>query len=187
MEKTRIRGIHFLDLFTSIQEKFGPTGLEKLKSALSGRDRAELFGRLVEPLDWVDYDTFMLLAITTDAVLGRGDQALLKELAEDGALRQCKSIHVVCAFLFSPKQVSRRIYTSWKENFSQGSLEIQWQGDKAMSLAVSDFHPPLHHEWLQLPYYAKLFAMQGAKNIRASHPRCAALGDPACIFELSWD
>jgi hypothetical protein len=184
-----VKGTAWSATYDYYLNRFGREGIQKVLNALSAEDR-ELFSKHILPVMWLNYGAFMRFVLTVDQVLGKGDRQLVKDASVYNAQRDLHGVYKMFISFTSPDVLIRSVPAFYRQMLNRGSMTAQYDRDaKRGSLKLVDFPDmPLYHEFDHLPYFEECFRLsRGGKNIRGSHPKCIARGDPYCLYEFTWD
>lgn len=181
------KGSGWLATYNYLLQRFGPDQLEKVKAALSEKDRQELFGRRHLYVTWFDFSSYMNFMLATDKLLGKGDLNIIREAGYACARDNFKGVYKFFISLTSPKFILNNANKVWKQYYDCGEVKVEWPGDKRCYLKLTGADVPLHHEWDQIPTLEEVVRLSGGENVRIIHPRCMARKDSHCLFEITWE
>lgn len=182
-----VKAVGVLDCRHYITEKFGPESHDKIRAAMSERDRDLVYSNELTPLSWVELKAVINHAIAMDQVLGAGDGQLRSEMLREMARKHYLGIYKIMFQGAAPKEVVRKITSIWNRYYDKGETATEFRDDHhATSKVLNCPDAPRGHELLLIPYMEAVLTLSGVSEVSIKHTRCIANGADCCVFEYSW-
>src|ERR1700690_992831 len=105
----QIRGSAWLSNLEYLKKTFSPEDVEKVKAALPPAVRHDFFERVILPVTWIDFKTFIDVNKTMDKILGGGNGRITRESAIYSANHDFKGMYRFFISLASPKMVIENV------------------------------------------------------------------------------
>lgn len=182
-----LKGSAWLFNLNFIKERFGNEGFEKVLGKMTPEEQAPLRAPILDAVWGPDFMLYMRFILLADELLGRGDKALIHEVAALQFRRDTKLYSVFFKFM-TPELVLRTVPLVWQIYFKPaGRTDFKMVGEKHGEYRVFDFNPmPRHHEHFHSSYLEQILIHCGYKQYRVSHPQCLGRGNSECLWDFSW-
>jgi hypothetical protein len=182
-----VKGTGPLAVYEFLKQRFGDTGLARLRAALSQEDQ-KIFDKPVLPVTWVDFGFYMRMIVAADKTLGKGDMKLVDEAARYNMNKTFRGVYKMMISFASPAFVIKRAPLVWRQWFDAGQMKVDILGPGHARATMSDFADmPPNHEFNLTPSIDEIIRISGGKNTQTTHPQCALKGAPACVWDIRWE
>ncbi|HVO30291.1 MAG TPA: hypothetical protein VMV18_06130 [bacterium] len=169
-----------------VKTQKGEESLKALLSRLSPEDR-EICGGVILPSHWYPFATFVHVNEVIDATFGKGDLALVPEIARFAAGHNLPTLY---RFFYSVSSVGFILSMAsrlWRMNYDAGELRVV-QGTNSATIFIEDWPEPHRAHCLSvLGWAARSAELSGGKDVVAEMPHCRASGDADCELVLRWN
>ncbi|MEC7519163.1 MAG: hypothetical protein VYE22_04820 [Myxococcota bacterium] len=140
----------------------------------------------VLPHAWVPFELFVDLNVSADAVLGRGDLGLCRDMGRFGATVTLPTLYRIFLRLGSVPFILRKASRLWNVHYDSGALDVD-MGDHEATLTIRGLDTPHRAHCLSVTGWAEGAGdLTGARVYRAEETRCRTRGDAACQIEIAW-
>ena len=156
-----------------------------VKDRLSEASRARI-EQGVLPHSWVPYSLFIELNVAADAVLGRGDLELCREMGAYGAQVNLPTLYRIFLRFGSVPFLLRKASRLWEVHYDSGALDVDIHDDWAY-LMIRGFDEPHRAHCLSVLGWAEgAGQLTGASVIDAREEECRLEGADVCRLLLRW-
>lgn len=185
----RVKGLAFADVQAFLRARSpargGTDAWSQVRDALSPAHRA-LLDEIVA-VGWYDLDASLAILEALPAVLGLDASHAMRDYARFCAERHVSRIYRPLFLLASPALLLERTADYWSRFYDTGSWKVTREAPtRARGELVGFAHPTAVHCAFLTHYVGALFERVGAKDVRSTHPRCRARGEPGCTFVVEW-
>lgn len=168
-----------------VKTEKGEESLKALFSRLAPEHR-EICAGVILPSSWYPFATFVHVNEVIDATFGKGDLALVPEIARFAADYNLPTLY---KFFYSVSSVSFILGMAsrlWRMNYDAGELRVV-QGTNEATMLIEGWPDPHRAHCLSvLGWAARSAELSGGKDVTTAMPRCRANGDAACELHLRW-
>ncbi|MFW5875224.1 MAG: hypothetical protein ACOCXM_00675 [Myxococcota bacterium] len=186
MHVVQVKGAAVTSRIRYVRERFGESALGRLEQALPDKDRAYIEGRVLSS-QWVPYELFIDLIVQTDALFGRGDLGLCRDMARFSAEVNLKTVYRIFFRFGTPAFILKRAARLWDMHYDSGRLDVHDDAPGHTRLLIEGFAQPHRAHCLSVLGWAERSAeLSGARVRRAEETRCRTRGDPVCELVLDW-
>lgn len=180
-----VKGSALAARFKWVELHHGSTGRDRLLDALSPEDRRVVDG-VILPSEWYPFSAFVHVVENIDALFGKGDLALVPEVAGWSANENLPTLYRFFYRVGSVPFVLGMAARLWRMHYDAGELTVDARTGGAR-LSIVDWPEPAHVHCLSVQGWAARSAeLSGAADVKAEHGPCRARGGDACWFDLSW-
>lgn len=171
--------------FRWVEKHHGAPGLDRLLRALTAEDRA-LYGRVILPSSWYPFVSFVRVNEAIDRVFGKGDLALVPEVAAWAAETNLPTLYRFFYQIGSVAFILGMAGRLWRMNYDAGALEVE-AGSSSAVFRISGWPEPHRVHCLAVfAWAARSAELSGATVLTREEPSCRARGESACEFRMSW-
>lgn len=163
----------------------GEEALKAFFSRLEPEHRAICEG-VILPSSWYPFATFVHVNEVIDATFGKGDLALVPEVARFAAAHNLPTLY---KFFYSVSSVAFILSMAsrlWRMNYDAGELRVVNGANEATIFIEGWPEPHRAHCLSVLGWAARSAELSGGTDVVAEMPRCRASGDAACELKLRW-
>lgn len=181
----QIRGSILKSRMAFVQDRFGATGVERVRAALTPEDQATL--KSILTIRWYPFEVGKRLDDAIVQVCGNGDPALFRQLGAASAEKNLKTLHKSLLAPGNPHAFLERARTIYALYYEVGRREYQRTGDRSGVLTTYDadtFSGPDCQT--VIGWYERALEMCGATGVRVVEMECRAMGGSVCRYEVSW-
>ena len=179
------KGITFTHARSYVEEQFGAAGWKNVLAHNLAEDRA-ILGTIVA-VGWYELALYARLLRSVDETLGLGDLELLTAIGRYGAEKDLTTVYRLFFRFQSPAYAIEKIAEYWRKFHDTGLWTVEREGDGKARGTLRDWgcvDRVLCRE--MTAYMTRVLELVGAKDVRLTHPRCRAEGEPECFFALRW-
>ena len=182
-----IRGMLVIPVLRFVADRFGERQLKGILETLPP-EAGPLFSDGVAADSWLTHDAFMTLLAQIDAQLGADDLHLVVECGAAAAEGAAERIRAMSAhgetppelFLAELPQLAQELIAGVEHLVPQigrgyGRVEVREKGSPSLIGCV-----------FRLGWLDHSIQQLGAKEVEVTMRSCCALGDPRCLFDISW-
>jgi hypothetical protein len=167
-----------------VKRHHGQAGLDGVLAAMDP-DRAAIVRSTVSPALWLPFDTFVNLCEAIDRVHGRGDLALVPELARHAARVNIPTIHKIFFRLGSVEYIVRKAAAVWSASYDTGTASSEVMPGVGLRLIIERLATPHRvHCLTVLGWVEEMVRLVGPKVIGGREIECRTQGAPRCTFEV---
>lgn len=179
----RMKGIGFVNVRQYVLDRHGPAQWDKTLARLDEKDRTEVNG--VVAVGWYDTYLFARVLYAVDAVCGRGDLGILKDVGRYEAEHDYNRALRMLLRVLSPSSIFTGHARLWGHFQDSGRWEFKskafstagtlrgWATDAALCVELSG-------------YLERMVEFTGGKNVTVTHAKCRATGAEECVFDFRW-
>ena len=180
------KGVAVIARLKWVQQVHGDAGFNQLLAALPQASRDVVDARIL-PHGWVPLQVFIDVLVTLDALFGRGDLALCRELGGWAAAENLPRVFKIFFRFGSPTFLFDRAAKLWRSHYDSGTLAVLDREETGARLVISDFAAPHRAHCLSvLGWAAKSIELWGAGVTYAEEEKCRTRGDAACEMVARW-
>lgn len=182
------RGMNPRAMISWVRHVHGDAGVRQLAAALPQDMLDDLGGPALRPssMAWIPFLTNARLIEAIDAVFGKGDYGLMREVGRYMARHDFPAVAKPMAMMLSPGLFIDLSVKIWRLYHSHGHWEVIRH---RREIQASLFERPESHRafcegtmgWIE---GAMIFC--GAVDVVAVEERCAAKGAPCCSIRVRW-
>lgn len=171
--------------FRWAEKVHGEAGLKKLLAALPEQDRV-IHRNVILPSAWYPFDTFVRVIETADRVFGKGDLALVPDIARWSADANLTTFYRFFYQLGSVAFILNMGARLWHMHYDAGELQVNVQG-RDVTLRIANWPEPHRIHCLSvLAWCMRSAELSGAKGVTGELRTCRASGDATCEMALTW-
>jgi hypothetical protein len=169
-----------------VQLNHGASGINRLLPQCTPALRASI-ERGINKAQWYPLAQFVELITNIDRLFGKGDLALVEELARHGAEANLTTIYRLFFKVGTTHWILGRAVRLWSAHYDSGYLEVLTRGPKTAVLRIRDFADPhpVHCQSVK-GWAARSIELSGADALVATDVKCRSRGDEFCQFEYAW-
>ncbi len=180
------KGTTILPRWKYLNEKGTPEHIEKVLALLTPEFRAEIQSGIMQN-KWYPLDYLIQLVRAVDQVLGKGDLALLRDMAHYSADYALNSVYKVFFKIGSPEFIIKKASRVFSQYYSMGQLAVSQFGPKQIRIDLEGFIVPPPEFCLSVQWWIeKTMLLTGCKEVMVEHIYCRAKHDDKCVFGLRW-
>lgn len=170
-----------------VQLNHGEAGLQRLLPQCSPDLRATIETGIAKA-KWYPLDQFVELITTIDRLFGKGDLALVDELASHSADANLTTIYRLFYKVGSAHWILGRAVRLWGAHYDSGYLEVLTRGPKTAVLRMRGFEAPhpIHCRSV-LGWAKRSIELSGGTEVKATETKCRTKGDEFCQLEYAWE
>ena len=177
------KGVGFANLKGYAESKHGEGAWQKVLARLEPADREVVTSAIA--VGWYETLLFARVLRAADAVLGRGNLGLMREIGAWEAEQDFNRVMRVFLRILTPEQVFKAEARLWRHFQDSGIWTMTpvasgidgdlrgWAVDEALYLELSG-------------YLARLLEYAGGKDVVVTHSKCRSRGHDVCRFENRW-
>lgn len=170
-----------------VQLNHGEAGIQRLLPQCSAELRATI-EHGVHKARWYPLAQFVELIATIDRLFGKGDLALVDELARHGADANLTTIYRLFFKVGTTHWILGRAVRLWSAHYDSGFLEVMTRGPKTAVLRIRNFDTPHEiHCRSVMGWAARSIELSGGKRVTSKETKCRLAGDEFCQLESSWE
>jgi hypothetical protein len=179
----RTLGTALLSLQDFLEKEHGPGAFGKVLDRMSRRHAEPLAGILL-PVEW--YPTECLVAALDAAHKLFGPEDFHERYGMSAADYQLNHFYRFLLRFTSPGWMFDRGTRIWHTSQTSGTWQVE-RSERAMRGTLSAFGViNANYCRVIVGFIRRAAQITGAPEARVDHPRCRALGSPACDFVLQW-
>jgi len=164
----------------------GEQGIDRLKIDASP-ELADLLERGAVMSKWYPFELFINLNETIDRVFGKGDLALIREIARHGADANLTTIYRLFYKVGTVKWIMARASRLWGLHYDSGSLEMDAEPGKSVLAEIHGFATPhVIHCMAVRSWAERSVELSGGRDVAIDDLSCRARGDERCTFRVEW-
>lgn len=183
----KLKAISAINYIQYIKERTSDAEFETIKGQLSDTAQQTLFGHVLMPMTFIDYDTVLQLMVSADKVIGKGDLKLIRDASHHNQKTNFNSIYRVLLPFFSPKFLVERASSLWGTYHDTGRLTAEVNGERALKVTLHDYPGiPRHHAPEVEGAFVSLLEMAKVRSVKIIHTKCASRNDPVCEWAITW-
>lgn len=180
IETPQMKGIGFANVRNYVRERHGDAAWQRVLNALPVTHREEVNAALA--VGWYDVGHFAQLLRAVDAVCGKGDLRLLREVGAAEAEQDLNRVLRIFLRVLTPSQIFKvegRLWShfqnsgTWSSSKVPGGVDatlVGWAVDEALCEELAG-------------YLVRLVQFTGGKTVAVHHQECRAKGYVRCVFE----
>lgn len=170
-----------------VQLNHGEAGTQRLLAQCSPALRDAIAGG-IHKARWYPFDQFIELITTIDRLFGKGDLALVEELARHGADANLTTIYRLFYKVGTTHWILGRAVRLWSAHYDSGYLEVMTRGPKTAVLRIRGFETPhAVHCRSVMGWAGRSIELSGGKHVRSTEVACRLQGSEFCQIESTWD
>lgn len=182
----QVKGAAVTSRVRYVRERFGEEAFRQLQQAHPEKHRAQIERHILSS-QWVPYELFIDLIVQVDALFGRGDLGLCRDMARFSAEVNLKTIYRIFFRFGTPAFILKRAARLWEMHYDSGRLEVYDDAPGHARLLIKGFAQPHRAHCLSVLGWAERSAeLAGAQVHRAEETRCRTKGDPFCELVPQW-
>ena len=188
----RVRGLALLAALAYVRDRGGRDLMKDVLSKLTEQEVALLIGGSekdtgIHARAWYPLSLQSHLRRAIDLTVGDGDNLALHEVGAFMANRDIKRVFRPFLKVGKPGWIFELAPRLWRTYQSHGT----WEFDRTpVSLIATLKGRPLEDDvWCAMfhGWAEAALEMSGAINVEGSHPACAGLGAPHCVYTVRWE
>ncbi len=159
--------------------------------ALAPHVSEELIETLIEGTDiaqWYPLSYFVELNTAVDRVYGKGDLAMVKELARYAAEASLTTVFRPFYKAGTVDWILTRAARLWGMHYDSGRLLVrEFSNEKLVEVEIVDFGEPSRVHCLSVQGWAERAAeLTDVQGVELNEVDCRASGDQRCRFRIKW-
>jgi hypothetical protein len=179
------KGTIFLNARAFVTHRFGAEAWGALVASLPSPAR-EALAEIVA-MGWYDASLQPAVYRAMQARLGRGEPAVLRDLARFAADEDLHGIYRMFLRFASPGYVLEKGMAYWSRFQSTGEWTVHRASPTRAGAVLRGFSTAdaavCHY---LAAYMARMMELAGARGVRVEHVRCRARGEAECAFDGEW-
>jgi len=184
MADAKTRGV----VFRSVPRALGMRDAGRLRDAIGGSD-PDLSRALHDaaPQGWLPSSLFVRLLTVAPEQLGRDRAALARDIGRATVRSSFRKFFPSSAATLVPERTLSAIRTVWSRYQTWGTVSSMAAHNSQVMVKIIDPLPdPALCSWTS-GMLEQLVTLSGGRNPQVLHETCAACGEDACLFRISWD
>lgn len=140
---------------------------------------------------WYDFDVFVELSVSIDALFGLGDLQMCRDLAARTLDKYSGTIYRFALRALSLEQLSKRAVTTWRVHYSEGEVQSDTETlpdgrtRTVVRLVGLSRHHPAHCQSVR-GWIHRAGELTHARDIDESCVSCARRGDAGCAWSFTY-
>ena len=164
----------------------GEAGTARLAEAASPTLRA-VVRQGASRATWYPFDMFVELNQKIDAVFGKGDLALVKELGRYGADANLTTIYRLFYKVGTVQWILSRASRLWGMHYDAGRMIVRAPGGREVELEIMDYDTPHAVHCLSVEgWIERSVELSGGKDVVLDELDCRARGGARCRMRVRW-
>ena len=183
----RIKGSSIASRVKWVQLYHGETGVKALEPHV-GKELVETLSNGTDIAEWYPLNHFVELNTAIDRVFGKGDLAMVTELARYAAEASLTTVFRPFFKTGTVEWMLARAARLWGMHYDSGRLLIrEFANENLVEVEIVDFGDPSRVHCLAVQGWAERAAeLTDVQGVELREVDCRANGDQRCRFRIKW-
>ena len=181
-----VKGSAFASRMNWVRLNHGERGVARLAEKVSP-ELEQVVEQGAVMARWYPFELFVEINTAIDAVFGKADLTLVRQLGRHGADANLTTIYRLFYKVGTTKWILERASRLWGMHYDSGRLIVRRFPGKEVEMEIKDFATPhrVHcdsvHGWAE-----RSLELSGADEALVDELACRARGDDRCRFRAVW-